>query len=481
MRVFSSIIAIILVLGVSADVQVQSVYTNAEEQFSPQATLTFTSGNTPQGSVISVNDTITYQTMAGFGAALTDSTGYLLSNLNSTAYWTVLNSLFNATSGIGISYIRLQISASDFALTNYTYDNQPEGQTDPSLQDFSIAHDKPYIIPLIQSIKEINPKLKIIASPWSPPAWMKTTDTMLGTAPDGTVSYLSETYHESYANYFVKFIQAYEMQGITIDALTIQNEPLYGPTGYPGCVIDQYAASAFINDHLAPAFLENNIQTKVFVYDHNWDREDYPAYVYKNLNIYSKQVVGGAAFHCYAGNVTNQSVFHNSYPDAHIYQTECSGGDWIDGFTNVLDNDMKTILIEAINNWAEVSLKWNIALDQNKGPQNGGCNTCRGLVTIHTDSGEIDYTVDYYSIGIFSKYVRPGATRIQVQTSDAANFLATGFVNPDGSRVVIVYNQDTVFHQFSLTWNNSWIQATLPAQTVAAFTWNSEIDFDIIQ
>ena len=478
MRAFPAIIAIFLVLGVSAQIQVQSVYTNAQEQFSPQATLTFTSGNAPQGSVITVDDTVHFQTMAGFGAALTDSTCYLLSNLNTSTYWTVLNNLFNATSGIGISYIRLPISATDFSLSNYTYDNQPEGQTDPGLQSFSISHDQQYIIPVIQNIKEINPKLKIIASPWSPPAWMKNTDSMLGTAPDGTVSNLLEVFYGSYANYFVKFIQAYDMQGINIDALTIQNEPLYGPTGYPGLYLDQYAASDFINNHLAQAFLENDIQTKLFVYDHNWDREDNPAYVYQNLNDYAKEIVGGAAFHCYAGDVTNQSVFHNSYPDAHIYQTECSGGDWSGGFTDTLDSDMKTILIEAINNWAEVSLKWNIALDQNKGPQNGGCDTCRGLVTIHTDTGAIDYTVDYYSIGIFSKYVRPGAIRIKVQTNDN-NFLATGFVNPDGSKAIMIYNQDTSSHEFSLSWNNSWIQTSLPAQTVAAFTWSSSISENI--
>lgn len=472
MRALSAILAVILVLGVSADVQVQSVYTNVQEQFSAQATLTFTSGSAPQGSVISVDDTVNFQTMSGFGAALTDSTCYLLSNLNNSAYWTVLNSLFNATSGIGISYIRLPISASDFALSNYTYDNQPEGQTDPGLQSFSISHDQQYIIPVIQSIKEINPKLKIIASPWSPPAWMKNTDSMLGTAPDGTVSNLIENFYESYANYFVKFIQAYDQQGITIDALTIQNEPLFAPTGYPGLYLDQFMASDFINNHLAQAFLENKIQTKVFVYDHNWDREDYPAYVYQNLNEQAQAIVGGAAFHCYGGDVSNQTVFHNKYPNTHIYQTECSGGDWVGGFTDTLDSDMKTILIGAVNNWAEVSLKWNIALDQNRGPQNGGCNDCIGLVTIHTDNGQIDYNADYYTVGIFSKYVRPGAIRVQVESSDD-NLLATGFVNPDGSKAIIIYNQDTSDHAFSVSWNNSYIQAALPAQTVAAFTWSS--------
>ena len=452
------------------DVEVQTIITNSQEQFSAQPATSFTSGSPPAGPTIEVDDTVHYQTIQGFGAALTDSSAYLLHNLPKDLYWSTLNSLFNATSGIGISYIRLSISVCDFSLSNYTYDNMPPGDTDINLEHFSIDYDKQYIIPVLRDILKINPGLKILASPWSPPAWMKSTDTLVGSVND-TNSILMTEYYPTYANFFVRVIEAYQKEGITIDTLTVQNEPLYGTTTYPGMYMDSQSQSDFINNYLAEAFIANGIQTKVFVFDHNWSDEDYPAYVIQKLNAESTKIVGGAAFHCYFGNVTNQTTFHDSFPDWPIYLTECSGGiSDTEIFSNVLISDMQRLFIGAVNNWAEVSIKWNLALDQNRGPQNNGCQQCRGIILINTTNNEVTNNVDYYTVGTFSKFVPHGSVRIQVSSNDD-NLIATGFNTPDGSRVVIVLNQGNSDETISLSWNGSWVQSVIPEETVAVYKW----------
>ena len=466
-----TVLAFSFTISTLAGPLVQTTFTNADAQFSTQASQWFNDGgNPPGGPIVTVNDNNRYQTMAGFGAALPESSAFLLKNLPSDIYQQTLNKIFNPDLGVGMNHIRLPISACDFSLSDWTYDDLPDGQTDPNLQHFSINHDVQNIIPVLKDIKKINPNLKIIATPWSPPAWMKNTHSLLGNV-NGQDSHLLDEYKDTYAFYLANFIQAYEKQGLHIDLLTIQNEPLNGATGYPGLVMDEYAQSDFINNHLAKVFLARGISTKVLVYDHNWDREDYPAYVLQNLNSDAAQIVAGAAFHCYGGDVSAQTNLHNQFPDKHIYFTECSGGDWAPDFNNNLVWDMQNLLIGSANNWGEATLKWCLALDQNDGPQHGGCNNCRGLLKIHTDSHQVDYNSDFYSIAIFSKFVKAGAIRVDVSSNDG-NFIAAGFINPDNSRVVIVTNTGGSDNQFSLSWDNKYIQSTVPGQTVASYTWN---------
>jgi len=476
MKFVESLFVLSLLLGsysvwgeINAKPFVAIEFTNQQFQFAEQPFEQFQSGSLPGGPIIIVDDITQYQTISGFGASLTESSAYVLSNLPKDTYFETLHKLFNTTSGIGVNYLRLPMSASDFALSDYSYDDMPPGQTDDNLNHFNIERDRKYVIPILKDILKINPQVKIMFSPWSPPGWMKTTGSMKGNS-GGVDSRLKTEHYQAYANLFVKAIQAFRGEGINVDTLTIQNEPLYAPIGYPGMIMDQYEQTDFINNFLAPAFIKANIKTKVFVYDHNWDRIDYPAYVFENLNEKASEIVGGAALHCYGGAVTNQTNLHNQFPHMPIYLTECSGGDWFPGWDENLLSDMQTQLIGGVNNWAEVVIKWNLVLDQNNGPTNGGCLTCWGLVTVDTNTHQVTETVNFYTLGAFSKHIAQGAVRMRVASTDD-KFLVTGFINPDNSRVVYVLNQDTATQNFSLSWNQNWIKVSIPGHTVGVYFW----------
>ncbi len=257
-----TVFALSLIIGTLAGPLVKSTFTNSGTKFNPQANQYFNDGgNPPSGATITVNDNNRYQKMAGFGAALTESSAVLLHNLPSDVYQKTLQKVFSPTAGVGMNHIRLPISACDYSLSDWTYDDLSNGQKDPNLDHFSINHDLKHLIPVIKDIKKINPSLKIIATPWSPPAWMKNTNSLKGKV-NGQDSHLLNQYKDTYASYLTKFIQAYQKQGINIDLMTIQNEPLNGATGYPGLVMDQYAQSDFINNHLSKAFLTNGIKQK---------------------------------------------------------------------------------------------------------------------------------------------------------------------------------------------------------------------------
>ena len=459
----------IAVSQVYGDISVE--LTNENEQFSNKDSGNFAKDNMPSNPNVVIDEVKQFQTIEGFGAALTESSAYVLHNLDNDKYWDTLNKLFNPETGLGVSYLRLTISASDFSLGDYSYDDVSNWGYDPDLNDFSVAHDENFMIPVLKDIKSINPNMKIVATPWTPPAWMKDQYDSRGSV-NGQENHLQQQYYESYANFFVKTVQAYQAHGITLDTVTIQNEPLYGPAGYPGMKMESNEQSDFLNNHLAPAFINNNIQTKVLVYDHNWDNEWYPDQVLGWMNDQAKQVVGGAAFHCYGGDVSAQSTLHDKYPDMPIYLTECSGGGWESGgFGDWLVGDMQRLFIGATNNWARASIKWNLVLDQNAGPQNGGCANCRPMITVNTDNGDITETSDYYSIGLFSRYVKQGAIRINSWSEDGSLEVAA-FINPDQSRVAIVVNSDWSDHTFNLNWNYNWAAFTIPGRTVGAYKWS---------
>src|SRR5689334_8783438 len=231
----------------------------------PQPAVTFVPDSGSNPLTIDVNESLSYQTMDGFGASFTDSSAWLVWNKLSAAQRnTLMNNLFNPSTGIGLSYLRQPISSSDFALSNYTYDDMPAGQTDPNLTNFSINHDKTYITPVIQQALAINPNLHVMGTPWSAPAWMKTSGSLF----NGT---LQTQYYGAYANYFVKFIQAYNTEGIPVYAITLQNEPHFEPNSYPGMRLEPADEANFVKNNLGPAFSSAGITTKIIVWDHNWD------------------------------------------------------------------------------------------------------------------------------------------------------------------------------------------------------------------
>lgn len=434
----------------------------------PQQDIAFTAAAAEQGKTIHVNEQHLYQQMDGFGASLTDSSAWLIyTQLNETQRAGVMSALFSSTEGIGVSITRIPMGASDFVNgAAYTYADMPPGQTDPELENFSIDHDRAYILPALQAALRINPDLKVMASPWSPPAWMKTSDAL------GNGS-LREEFYPAFANYFVKFIQAYEAEGIPIYAITLQNEPHHEPYSYPGMRMEPEEAAAFVQGHLAPAFEAAGIQTKILIWDHNWDEYEYPITVLNDPA--AKALIDGSAFHCYGGTVIAQSIVHDAHPDKDLYFTECSGGAWVPGFDEGLKRDMKDLVIGSTRNWAKTVIKWNLALDASFGPHNGGCGNCYGFVTItpETETG-FAFNYDYYSIGHASKFVAPGAYRIASTSFLYEGLESVAFKNPDDSKVLIVANTSSTEKQFTVRWGDKHFAQSLPAGAIATFTWTGE-------
>lgn len=449
-------------------VQVWLTTIDQTQLLAPQPGTTFQPAGSVTGAALYVNEKQRYQQMDGFGASMTDSSAWLIyTQLNEQQRTAVMSALFSPSEGIGVSVTRIPMGASDFVHGDaYTYDDLPTGQTDPELEHFSIAHDEAYIIPALQDALKINPALQVMASPWSAPAWMKSSGEL------GKGSLLPEFY-AAYAHYFVKFIQAYEAKNIPIYAITLQNEPHFEPGSYPGMKMEPQEAAEFVKNHLKPAFDKAGIKTKILMWDHNWSEWDYPISFLNDPD--AKAVVDGAAFHCYKGSVIGQELMHYAHPETPIYFTECSGGAWLPSFGDGFKQDMKDLLIGSARNWAKTVIKWNLALDTAYGPHNGGCGNCYGFVTIDpkSESG-FTYNADYYSIGHASKFVAPGAYRIASSSSEFGGLQSVAYLNPDGSKVLIVSNSATSEQPFAVHWGDQAFSYSLVGGAAATFTWHGE-------
>jgi len=446
---------------------VQIVETTGDQTMllQPQPSVAFATGGGSSGPVITVDPTTQYQQMDGVGGSLTDSSAWLIWNkLTASQQTNLMQQLFSPSAGIGISFLRQPMGASDFSASgNYSYDDVPSGQTDPNLTNFSIAHDTAYIIPLIKQALSINSSLKVVALPWSPPAWMKTTGTMNG-------GNMNTAYFPSLAQYFVDFVQAYQQQGIPIYALSVQNEPLYSTTGYPSEYLAATDESNFIATNLAPALSTAGLgSVNIFGYEHNWDNTTYPETV---LGGSAGQYVAGTSFHCYAGDPSAQSTVETAFPAKNIWFTECSGIT-SSTFSGDLVWNAENLLIGATRNWARSVSLWNLALDQNSGPINGTCTNCRGVVTIDdsVSPSTITFNVEYYILGHLGKFVVPGAHRINSNTFGAGSIEDVAFQNPDGSIVLLVLNSASNSGTFTVSFNGQSFNYTLPAGAVATFAW----------
>jgi glucosylceramidase len=417
------------------------------------------------GLTIEVNDSVKYQEIDGFGASLTDSSAWLISQkLNAQQRRELLQMLFDRKKGIGLSMLRQPMGASDFALKDYTYDDMPSGQTDPDMKRFSIDYDREQIIPILHEILALNRNLKIIGSPWSPPAWMKTPDSMI----KGT---LLPTVYASLAKYFVRYVQAYQASGIPIFAVTPQNEPLNIPDDYPGMGMSSEEQTEFIRDHLGPAFRAAGIKAKILTFDHNWDLIDFPIKVLSDKQ--AAAFIPGIATHCYGGSPTAQTELHNRFPDKDIWLTECSGGEWQKG--RLLEEQVR-LIISTTRNWAKSVILWNLALNQNHEPFLGGCKTCRAIVTIDdsVSPSRIIPTVDFTALGHASKFVAPGAFRIDSSSFEQDRLESVAFRNPDGSIVLIVLNGGATAATFNLSWKDKYASYHLEPAAVATFRWPSQ-------
>jgi glucosylceramidase len=429
-----------------------------------QLDVTFSSA-APTGTVVTFNPAIQYQVMDGFGASMTDSSATVITqSLTPTQQSQLMSSLFDPTAGIGLSFLRQPMGASDFSASgNYSYDDMPSGQSDPTLAHFSIAHDSSVIIPLLKQAISLNPNLKVVALPWSPPAWMKTSATMNGGNVDSAQ-------FAPLAQYFVKFTQAYQAQGVPIYAISPQNEPLYTTASYPTAGMSAIDQANFIGNYLGPAMSASGLSTvKIIAYDHNWDHPEYAQTVLGDSK--ASAYAAGSSFHCYAGDPSGQLTVHNAYPNKDIWFTECSGTIG-SSFAGDLKWNADKLSIGAIRNYARSVSLWNLVLDQNSGPQNGGCQNCRALVTVDksVSPSKISYNVEYYILGHLAKFVTPGAHRVD-STSIPGGIESVGFVNPDGSKVLFVLNAGANTTNFSIQEGTLYFNYTLPAGAVATFSW----------
>ncbi|SPE55794.1 putative Glucan endo-1,6-beta-glucosidase [Verrucomicrobia bacterium] len=446
-----------------ADGQTVNVWLTTHDQsalLQEQSPLVFSNGTGGTNCVV-VDETQLYQPVEGFGAAFTDTTGYILNEVAGPLVRSnAMLKLFTRNSGgIGLSFMRLPMGASDLARFEYSYDDLPAGQTDTNLDFFSIAHDETDIIPLILQARQLNPQLRIMANPWSPPGWMKSSGSMVGGS-------LLASMYVPFANYFVKFIQAYQAQGIVIDYIGLQNEPLYVPSDYPGMSMDAPTQTTLLRDYVLPALAANHLTKQVLVYDHNWDRPDYPETAFSDATLLGSAQVAGTAWHGYGGTPGAMLTLAGDYPLKNNYETEHSGGTWV---SDQLVTDFEEI-IHVMRCGARSFVKWNLASDQNDGPHSGGCGSCTPLVMINTSSGAAGYPIDFYTLGQFSKFVLPGAYR--VYSANSAGMITAAFLNPDGSKVLVAFNDTTNANTLQAQWGARVFSSMLPSYAAATFTWS---------
>ncbi|MEV0736453.1 ricin-type beta-trefoil lectin domain protein [Streptomyces sp. NPDC050549] len=431
-----------------------------------QTPFAFSSGTGGSGENITVDENTRYQTFTGGGASFTDTAAWLMNSsgaLSAATRNTTMTKLFSPTDGIGLSFLRNPMGASDLARYGYTYDDVASGQTDPNLTSFSIAHDLADVVPLTKQALSLNPSLTVMASPWTAPAWMKDSGSLNG-------GWLKSEDYGAYANYFVKYLQAYKDQGVPVSYVTVQNEPTCC-SGYPSMSWNASGLAYFTKSELLPKLNASGLTTKVLAHDWNWDVYDsYAAATVDDAAVRSNPNFGGIAWHGYSdiSGVTKQTTVHNQYPTLDAFGTEHSGGTWI---ANQQREDMNNI-IDYTRNWAKSVTKWSLAVDQNMGPHNGGCGTCTGLITVHNGdgaSGTVDYTVEYYTMGQLTKFVRPGAQRIASTASTSVPNVA--WRNPDGSKALIAYNDASTAKTVTINWGGQHATYSLPGKTSATFTW----------
>ena len=405
---------------------------------------------------IEINETAKYQSIDGFGCALTGGSAILLNQMSASNRAALLKELFAADgTNIGMSYLRISIGASDLSDRVFSYNDLPSGQTDTSMTNFSIEPERKDLIPVLKEILAINPNIKILGSPWSAPTWMKTNNSSIGGS-------LKPQYYSAYAKYFVKYIQQMKTEGIRIDAITIQNEPLHGGNN-PSMVMYAADQATFIKKHLGPAFAANNIDTKIIIYDHNADRTDYPITVLNDPE--AKKYVDGSAFHLYGGSISDLSKVHDAHPDKALYFTE----QWIGApgnFSGDVGWHIKTLFIGGTLNWCKNIIEWNLASDPNLEPHTqGGCTECLGAVTLNTNV--VTRNPAYYIIAHASKFVRPGSVRIG---STYLNHLPNvAFKTTEGRIVVLVLNDSQSVQTFRIKVGTTIYSSYLQAGAVGTY------------
>lgn len=422
-------------------------------QLLQQPSLSF-GNNGNNSNTITVNENNTFQNLDGFGFALTQGSAQALLSLNAATRSALLNELFNPTTGNAVSIVRISIAASDLSNSVYSY-NEVAG--DVSMNNFSLAGpDQTYLIPVLQEVLTINPNIKVLATPWTAPTWMKTNGAWIGGS-------LNPQFYAAYANYFIKYLDAMSALGINIWAITPQNEP-ENPFNEPSMLMNSTEQKNFINNHLGPAIANSNYSTKILAFDHNCDNTAFPIDVLNN-SIY----VDGAAFHLYAGDISAMSTVRNA-TNKNVYFTE-QYTDINGNFDGDFGWHMENVVIGSLRNWSKTVIEWNLATDTNFGPRTpGGCTECLGAVTVN-NNGTFTRNVSFYIISQISKFVQPNAQRIE--TNDNVGPIENvAFKNPDGSKVLLAYNKSSGSQSIKVVFNGQSFVYNIPARSAATFIWS---------
>ena len=451
--------------------------------------ISFSNGNRGGGVPIVIDEQHTMQTIDGFGFALTGGSAEMMMKMSKPERARLLKELF-ATDGnaVGISYIRLSIGASDLNSFVFSYNDLPEGETDFPLAKFDLKQDKSDVIPVMKEILAINPKILILGSPWSAPVWMKTNGKVKGGA-------LKKDCYDVYARYFVKYIREMKKEGITIDAITVQNEPIHGGNT-PSLMMNAYELTEFIKVNLGPALKAAGLSTKIVLYDHNLDRPDYPLTVLRDPE--AAKYVDGTGFHHYGGDMSAMTLVHHARPDKHIYFTEQMVVERPESTSIAIAAQVKRMIINVTQNWSRNVILWNFAADPNNNPHtdDGGCGSCQGAVTL--DGDRITRNIAYYVIAHASKFVRPGSVRIASTNKGDQSVLLTSnlqdmpdhvfvagihntdalpnvvFRTPDGKIVMIVANDTWSVSSFKVQYRGQYANIRLQPGAVGTYVWDAE-------
>jgi len=422
------------------------------KRLSPESALKFASGPSEAKRIIHVDASQRFQSILGLGSSLEHSTCYNISQLPQARQEAVIASIVDPEKGIGMNLMRVCIGTPDFTASPwYSYDDMPAGQTDPEMKHFSIEKDREYVLPILKMALQKNPKLVFFASPWSPPAWMKTNGNLCGGRID-------PKHFRSLARYLVKFIEAYEAEGIKIHAITPQNEPDFFPNTYPTCGWSPEEQRDFIRDHLGPEFHTSGITAKIWGFDHNFNYLRFPTTILRDTE--AAHYVDGTGFHHYEGKPAAMTTLHEQFPDKHIYFTEGS----------VFDMGGAAEIIAFLRHWARCYNAWVTVIDHQSQP-NPGPHTCSPTcIVLDSDNLTLDYNFDYYMYGQFMKFIRAGAVRIHSDLP-SKSLPNVALRNPDGTIVLVVANLSRSATTFDIQWNHKHLTAQIGGHSVATYCW----------
>ena len=463
LALLASLLCVALSSAAAATIESWLTTADLRETISPQPSLAFTAATDATDNRIEIEDTKTFQTILGLGSSLEPTTCSNFWRMAPADRETLMERVVDPDKGIGMNLMRLCIGTPDFTGDPWhSCDDVAPGETDPELVRFSITKDRDYILPVLKLARGLKPDLLFFASPWSPPAWMKTNQSLIGGS-------LDRKWYGAYTRYFVKFIQAYESEGIPLYAVTIQNEPGVDRSKqsvrwhYPSCHYTAEQERDLIRDHLGPAFSAAGLKTKIWSYDHNFNEKagsddpgiDYPTVVMTDAP--AGRYVGGIAFHGYEGHPSGMSTFHTRFPAVPLHFSEGS----------VFGSRGATELISILRNWASSYNAWVTMIDENRGPNNGPFKPSRTMVTLDGKTGGVKYHNDFFFYTQFMRFVKRGAVRLE--SSGVPENVA--FQNRDGQIVLIVANAEAKEAKIRVEFGGSAFVTVLPRQSVGTYTW----------